>query len=62
MIKIENHCVGCDAPCLGSGCPNRNVQVCYCDECGEELPYDAVYDVEGKELCEDCLKETFLRR
>lgn len=62
MVRIENHCVACDAPCLGSGCPNRNVKVCYCDKCNAELPYDEIYDVDGEELCEDCLKEKFLRR
>ena len=62
MIKIENFCVDCGLPCLGSGCPNRNVKVCYCDKCNAELSYDEIYDVDGEELCEDCLKEKFFRR
>ena len=62
MTKTENHCVDCGLPCLGSRCQNRNVKVCYCDKCNEEIPYDAIYDVDGEELCEDCLKEKFLRR
>ena len=64
MVKIENHCCDCAAPgypCLGSACPNRNVEVYYCDECGEELD-DDIYDVDGEELCEECLKERFIRR
>ena len=63
MVKIENHCCDCAAPgypCLGSACPNRNVEVYYCDECGEELD-DDIYDVDGEELCEECLKERFRR-
>lgn len=61
MTVTENHCVGCDF-CIGSHCPNRNVKVYYCDKCKEEIPYDEIYDVDDEELCEDCLKEKFLRR
>ena len=63
MIVNENHCCDCAVPgypCLGSSCPNRNVQVYYCDECGREIDGD-VYEVDGEELCEDCLKEMFWR-
>ena len=62
MVKIEDRCVDCpiELGCKGLGCPNRNVKVYYCDVCGEEL--DDVYEVEDKELCEDCLKELFRRR
>lgn len=62
MLKIENHCMGCAAPgypCRGSLCPNRKVEVHYCNKCGEEL--DEIYDVDGEELCEYCLKEKFKR-
>lgn len=58
MIKYENHCCACAVPaypCLGASCPNRNVEVHYCDECGAEL--DKVYEADGAELCEDCYKE-----
>lgn len=61
MVKIENFCVDCGRPCLGSGCPNRNLEICICDQCGEQIPWDAIYDVDGEELCEYCLKEKFLR-
>lgn len=40
MIKIENHCCGCAAPgypCLGNSCPNRRVEVIYCDACHNEI-------------------------
>lgn len=62
MVKNEDHCVDCGLSCLGSSCPNRNVEVYYCDKCNEEIPYDEIYDVDGEELCEECLKEMFLRR
>ena len=61
-VKYEDHCCGCATPsypCLGSSCPNRNVPVYYCDNCGEEI--EEVYDVDGEELCEECLKEMFRR-
>ena len=62
MFKIEDHCCDCAAPgypCLGNACPRRRVKVYYCDKCGEEL--DEVYEVDGEELCEDCLKKKFLK-
>ena len=59
MIKYEDECVGCpkEMGCLGNACPNRNVPHLYCDEC--EYEYDELYTCDGKELCEDCLKERF---
>ena len=62
MVRYENHCCDCAVPgypCSGSSCPNRNVPVYYCDSCGEEL--EEIYDVDGEELCEDCLKDMFRR-
>lgn len=64
MIRYENHCCDCATgayPCFGSSCPNINVPVPYCDECGYEIEED-IYDVDGDELCEDCLKERFRRK
>ena len=63
MIRYENHCCDCAVPgypCLGSSCPNRNVPVYYCDRCGDEIDGD-IYDADGEELCEDCLKDMFRR-
>jgi hypothetical protein len=57
MTKKEDHCVDCGLPCLGSSCPNRNVLVYYCDQCGEEI--GELYEVDGKDLCESCLKDMF---
>jgi hypothetical protein len=59
MIKYENHCVDCGKPCLGNACPYRNVPVCYCDNCNDELPADGAYEFDGEDLCEDCLKAKF---
>lgn len=56
MVKIENHCCDCATPgypCRGSLCPNRRVEVHYCDRCGAEL--DEIHEGDyGEELCCDC--------
>ena len=62
MLKTEDRCCGCDAPgypCLGNSCPNRNLEVYYCDHCDEEIDADEVYCVDGEDLCEDYLKRMF---
>ena len=68
MIKIVDMCCDCAVPgypCLGSSCPRRNVEVHCCDICGEQfgdtVPSD-IYDVDGEEICEECLKEKFIRK
>lgn len=53
-LKIENHCVDCGLPCLGSSCSYRNVRVFYCDACGDE---GAIYRIDGEDYCEECAKE-----
>ena len=58
MKQIEDRCVDCGLPCIGSRCPHKNVIVYYCDSCEEELGCE-FYVVDGEELCEDCLKERF---
>lgn len=67
MIKYENRCCDCATPaypCRGSLCPLLRVPVHYCDDprCGVELPDDGIYKVDDEELCEECLKERFLKR
>lgn len=52
--KIENHCVNCVLPCIGSSCPYHDVPVDYCDACGDE---GAIYRIDGEDLCEDCAEE-----
>ncbi len=56
MVKIEDHCVGCprEIGCLGQLCPYQNVEVHYCDICGDESPE---YMVEDKEYCESCAED-----
>ena len=62
-IRYENHCCDCAVPgypCRGNMCELRRVPVHYCDnpKCNNELG-DEIYEVDGEELCEDCLKERF---
>lgn len=56
MREYENQCVGCPSEmgCLGIGCPNRNVPIDYCDQCGCE---GATYRIDGEDLCDDCASE-----
>lgn len=60
MIKEESFCVDCGLPCLGESCPNKHVKVRYCDRCQSS---DAVYEMNGEDLCSDCaadaIKEIF---
>lgn len=55
----ENECVGCppNMGCLGSACPNREVEHCECDECHEEIdPDDAVVEC-GSDYCPECYRK-----
>lgn len=64
MVRIENHCCSCAVPgypCIGNACCLRRVEVHYCDQCDEEIIDDEIYEVDGNELCEECLKEKFRR-
>ena len=56
MVKYENQCCGCATesyPCIGNSCPNRNVPVLVCDECGFEE--DILYEYDGQQLCKTCV-------
>ena len=59
MIEYENECIGCppEIGCIGSTCPFTRVPHYYCDNCKEEV--DELFDVDGEELCEECLKARF---
>lgn len=66
MTRIENHCCGCAVPaypCLGFGCPDRHVEVLYCDLC--EMESDKLYiiedGIETVEICMDCLDDMMER-
>ena len=54
MMNYESHCVCCDLPCM-IGCRLKNVPHYYCDNCGEEVPYDELFYGEGgEEYCQAC--------
>ena len=60
MTVIENHCCDCAVPgypCRGSSCPNRHVEVHYCDRCEREIDNINISEVNGDELCDDCFEE-----
>lgn len=57
MVKVESGCVSCGLPCWGTACPNYQVLVLVCDRCHDEV--DELYEVDGEDLCEDCLKKEF---
>lgn len=63
MVRIENHCCDCAVPgypCRGLSCPNRNVEVHYCDRCGEQLDHDEGHeDDDGFEYCRLCMDELY---
>ena len=63
MIKFENECVGCppNMGCLGGACPYRSVPHWICDRCDAEVDDGELWNVDGEELCEECLKENFPR-
>ena len=44
---------------MGSNCPNREVPHLYCDRCDADC--EELYDVDGEELCEDCLLDSFYK-
>lgn len=66
MKHYEDHCCDCATPgypCQGASCPRRNVAVYYCDKCDPKCKYplEEVYEVDGKDLCEECLKDMFIK-
>lgn len=52
MKRIENECVDCGLPCLGTGCKYYRVERFYCDKCGQE---ETLYHTDEGELCTDCI-------
>ena len=62
MTKLVDMCCDCANGC--GGCGRKRVPMPFCDVCGEmfgdTIPGD-VYDVDGEEICEECLKERFKR-
>lgn len=62
MIRYENRCCDCAVPgypCLGSACPNRNVEVHYCDNPKCRCELEDIYEDGFEELCEECYSERY---
>lgn len=59
MISVEDECVDCGLPCLGSSCRYRNVKHYICDECGDEPEH--LYKWQGRELCLECIEQELER-
>lgn len=61
MLKIESRCLDCTSlglPCIGISCPNRSVEVHYCNKCGDQLGKNFYKDGDI-ELCADCEEDMF---
>ena len=59
MVWLENECVGCDLPCLRGACELSSIEHYGCDQCGEELDADDLYDYDGQCLCAECILSHF---
>ena len=55
MKVYENDCVDCGLPCLYSGCPYYSSPHWYCDRCEEEMPPEDLRELDGEQLCQDCI-------
>ena len=53
MTKNENHCMTCVLPCIYESCPYYNVEVHYCDMCGNA----AYYCIDNEDFCEECAEK-----
>ena len=52
-IEMQNHCNGCDLPCIN--CGRTSVPVAVCDWCGSDE--EEFYDIDGEWVCFDCFRE-----
>lgn len=62
MKDYINECVGCTSmglPCRGDSCPHRNIPVWFCDECQDQVDPSELYDVDGEDVCEECLLKRY---
>jgi hypothetical protein len=61
MKEIVNECCGCSVPPYPCDvtCPLRSVTHYYCDCCGDDIDLEAVFEVDGEDLCLECLKRRF---
>lgn len=61
MVRIENHCVGCET-CVFLYCELVDVPVYYCDICGEQIPYDEVQNMDDNDVCPTCAERRKKRK
>jgi len=59
MIRFVDECVCCDLPCID--CGRKNVERVYCDVC-DEMIGDVYYEVDGEDLCPDCVTSVLISR
>jgi len=57
MVGKFDDCVGCGLPCIGDACQYKNLTLYTCDQCGEEVGPDDLYNYGPMEVCMDCLLE-----
>ena len=55
MVVFGDGCVGCGLPCLGDNCIYKNVISCTCDKCKQEFDAEELYEVDGEDLCANCI-------
>lgn len=55
MRRYEDDCVNCDIPCCNCGL--KHAEHIYCDNCGEELTEDELYQVYDSDYCEECCEK-----
>lgn len=54
MIRIEDHCVHCDLPCMGKRCVYSKALFYICDTCEAYAKYE---EQDGAMYCEDCFRQ-----
>ena len=57
MVSYESACNDCPE-CKGCGRKYHDYPVFECDECGDYIDDDEIYDVNGKMLCGSCALKT----
>jgi len=63
-VRYENECCDCAVPlypCRGASCPNRHVPHVFCDNCGDEIVDEDLFDDgNGILMCAVCLERKLL--
>lgn len=60
MRRIEDDCVCCEIPCCNCGL--KHVEHIYCDNCGEELTEDELYQLYDSDFCEECYGKEIMNK